>query len=85
MYILETLQEPVSVHSFSNATTKRSGPVTLIWNGKTYRITNIGLHHTVREGRVLYHIFSVTDGSTYFKLKYDTETLRWKLLEVATE
>lgn len=85
MYTREEIQETISVHSYSNNQTHKSGPVVLQWRGKSYRITNIGTHHRIREGRVLFHIFSVTDGSTYFKLRFDTETLNWKLLEIATE
>lgn len=54
------------------------------WRGRQYQITKVGLHHATREGRVLFHIFSVTDGTTFFKLKFDTETLGWKLLEIDT-
>ncbi|MFZ5845678.1 MAG: hypothetical protein ACOY0S_04390 [Patescibacteria group bacterium] len=57
-------------------------PAILFWRGRRYAITKVGLHHTVKEGRTLFHIFSVTDGNTYFKLQLDTETLSWKLLEV---
>ena len=57
-------------------------PWVVYWRGRRYTITKIGLHHIVREGRVLFHIFSVTDGTTFFRLRFDTETLGWKLLEV---
>jgi hypothetical protein len=85
MYSREEIHESISVHSFFNHKTRTSGPVVLYWRGHSYRIVKIGVHHTIWEGRVLIHIFSVTDGSTYFKLKYDTETLAWKLEEVGTE
>ena len=85
MYTREEINEYVSVQSFSNHKTHKSGPVVIYWGNKAYKVTHIGVHHTIREGRVLCHIFSVTDGSMYFKLKYDTETLRWKLEEIATE
>lgn len=54
----------------------------MLWRERQYIITKIGLHHTTREGRTLLHIFSVTDGTTAFKLELNTETLGWKLLEV---
>lgn len=79
----ENVNESVSVVLWSNHTTNKIVPYSLSWHGRRYRITTVGFHHTVREGRVLCHIFSVTDGTTFFKLKFDTETLAWKLLEVA--
>lgn len=78
----ETINESVSVALWSNHTTNKILPYSLYWHGRRYQITTVGLHHTVREGRVLYHIFSVTDGTTFFKLRLDSETLGWKLLEV---
>lgn len=85
MYSREPIQEAVSVRLFTNHLTHKAGPSVLYWRGKTYRITNIGIHHLVREGRALMHIFSVTDGTTYFKLKFDTESLSWQLVEIGTE
>ncbi len=58
-------------------------PTSLFWRGRGYQINKVGLHHTTREGRTLFHIFSVTDGANFFKLQFNTETLGWKLLEIA--
>lgn len=85
MYNREAVEESVSVYTFSNAQTKKSGPFALRWRGRKYKIIKVGTHHTVRRGRTLLHIYSVTDGSMYFKLAYDTDNLDWKLLEVASE
>jgi len=73
----EIINESVSV----NLVNKQ--PSCLVWHGRRYTIAKIGLHYTEHEGQVLTHIFSVTDNTTYFKLKFNTETLLWKLLEVA--
>ena len=80
--VMETIDESVSVDFLSNSAKKCAYPWIVKWRGVMYRITNVGFHHTVRQGRVLMHIFSVTDGNTFFKLRFDTETLGWKLLEV---
>lgn len=71
---METIDEQVSVNLLDTK------PTMLFWNGRRYSITQTGLHHVLREGRTLMHIFSVTDGNTSFKLQLDTETLRWRLL-----
>jgi len=85
MYNREEIQEFISVHSFYNHKTKKAGPVVLYWRDKSFKVLKIGEHHRVREGRVLIHIYSVFDGSTYFKLQLDSETQAWKLLEIGTE
>lgn len=78
----ERVHESVSVDLLSNHLKGKAYPWMLYWRGQRYRIKQIGLHHTVKKGSVLFHIFSVTDGVTFFKLRLDTETLGWKLLEV---
>ena len=81
-FMAETIDERVSVGLMSNHLKGSVMPVTLYWRGRRYQLTKLGLHHTTHEGRVLFHIFSVTDGTSYFKLQFDTETLGWKLLEI---
>jgi len=78
----QLINESVSVDLLTNHIKRRVYPWIVRWQGRMYRITQVGLHYTIREGRTLFHIFSVTDGTTFFKLQFDTETLGWKLLEV---
>ena len=80
----QTIDESVSVDLVSNSLKSKAYPWMVHWRGRRYTIRQIGLHHTAREGRVLYHYFSVSDGTTYFKLRFDTDTLGWKLLETET-
>lgn len=72
----EVIDEQVSVNLLS------SRPMSMLWRERQYIIIKVGLHHTTREGRTLLHIFSVTDGTTSFKLELNSETLSWKLLEI---
>lgn len=78
----EFIDESVSVALASSHTSHTAVPCVIGWRGRQYKINKVGLHHTTREGRVLFHIFSVSDGTTFFKLRFDTETLGWRLLEV---
>lgn len=78
----ETINESVSVNLLSNNLQGTATPSSLFWRGRRYQITKVGLRYTTREGRTLFHIFSVTDGASFFKLRFDTETLGWKLMEV---
>lgn len=73
---MESIDEQVSVNLLNSI------PTVLSWRGRRYTLTQVGLHHTLREGRTLLHIFAATDGNTGFKLQLDTETLRWRLLEI---
>ena len=53
------------------------------WKNHIQTIEKIGLHYTFREGRVLYHIFSVATKTLSMKLRFDTETLNWRLMETS--
>ncbi len=78
----EIIDEPVSVDLLSNHLKGNAYPWVLYWRGRRYRITHVGLHNAIREGRTLLHLFSVTDGASNFRLQLNTETLGWRLLEV---
>ncbi|MBI3342947.1 hypothetical protein HY032_02225 [Candidatus Gottesmanbacteria bacterium] len=78
----EIIDESVSVNLLFNHLKRSVAPTSLYWRGRRYTITQVGLHHFLREGRVLVHVFSVTDGTTFFRLRFDTELLTWKLLEI---
>lgn len=53
------------------------------WKNRIYKVEKVGLHYTFREGRVLYHIFSIITKTLFMKLRLDTETLKWRLEEVS--
>jgi hypothetical protein len=68
--MIQKIAEPISV-IFS------SRPLSLHWSARDYRVSQIGLHHTFRDGRILHHIYSVA--GDLFLLNLDTETLHWTL------
>ena len=71
----QIIDEKVNVILSSNI------PLSIFWRGRVYKITKIGLHHNFYEGKILIHIFSVLSGTLFFKLKFDTKNLEWRLLE----
>ncbi len=71
------IDETVTVGIINNA------PKYVIWKGRNYTVTKIGLHHYFRQGRTLYHIFSVLAGTIFMRLKLDTDSLLWKLEEIS--
>ena len=81
--MIQKLAEPISVELIFDSRSNRIFPYRIRWRGRLYTITKVGLHHFYRVGRTLYHIFSVTDGNTFFRLKLNTDTLHWTLEEIA--
>lgn len=78
----ERINERVDVISVYQRLSGKIIPARIRWSGRDFTITKVGFHHTVHEGRTLFHIFSVTDGTTFFKLRLNTENLHWTLEEV---
>jgi hypothetical protein len=92
------ISTPVLVSLISDPKTNRVYPKLITWNGRDYSVLKVGLHHTFREGRVLYHVFSVATSTLFItasknadisfssenvmKLLLNSETLHWKLEEV---
>lgn len=83
-FMPETINEPVAVDLVSR-TMGEAFPYVVSWRKRRYMVTKIGLHHTTRQGRTLMHIYSVMAGGCFFKLRFDTETLRWELVEIEAQ
>jgi hypothetical protein len=71
-----TINESVTVGSIDG------NPKYIIWKGRNYTVTGIGLHHRFREGSTLYHVFSVTTDTLFLRLRLNTDNLLWKLEEI---
>lgn len=79
----EIIDVPVSVNLVFDHKTRKVFPRHVLWEGKTYLITKLGLHHTFRTGKTLYHVFSVESPTLSFRLVLDTDTLHWRLEEIS--
>ncbi|QQS38369.1 hypothetical protein IPM62_03170 [Candidatus Woesebacteria bacterium] len=77
------IKESVSVSFAYDSEKQQVFPRWVIWKGKLRPVTKVGLHHTFREGRTLYHVFSVVSKGAYLRLILDTDSLSWKLEEIA--
>ena len=82
-HMIEKISIPVSVSMTFDSTKRKVFPKALIWNNRLYPIIKIGLHHTFRQGRTLYHVFSVASKTLFFRLLLNTENLHWRLEEIA--
>ncbi len=79
----EQIFEKVSMITSYNHEKNKAVPYKMRWRLRDYFIKKIAYHHTIREGRNLFHIFHVSDGNLDFRLKFDTENLDWVLEEVS--
>ncbi|OGE75982.1 MAG: hypothetical protein A3C85_00785 [Candidatus Doudnabacteria bacterium RIFCSPHIGHO2_02_FULL_48_21] len=67
--------EPVDVI----ATFTKDGifPRVIKWGQRRYRILQVNLAHSIKDGAVRVYFFSVSDGANAWKLGFNTETLKW--------
>lgn len=73
------LNDPVDVTvDFSG---RRVKPREVRWSNRTYPIPRVNLVHGAREGQKRIFYFSVSDNDNFMKLRFDTETLEWRLVE----
>jgi hypothetical protein len=76
----EFLNDPVDVAvDFSGLKVR---PQRVRWGNHTYDIQKTNLVHGAREGTKRIFYFSVSDDANFMKLRLDTETLEWRLVEV---
>lgn len=80
--ILE-LNEEVSVVTVFDADKRATIPIAMKWRDKKYKITRVAFTHPVRLGRILHHVFSVTDGNMDYRLDFNTENQHWTLQEAS--
>ena len=81
--MIQRIKAPVLVRSIFDPKSRKAYPELVIWDGRTYKIERIGLHHTYRVGRTLFHVFSVESPSLFFRLVLDTDTLAWSVEEIS--
>lgn len=56
-------------------------PLSFEWGGRNYSIDKVNLAYSSRDGRKLWHYFSVSSGNSCFKLALDSEENNWVLQE----
>jgi len=76
----EYLNDPVDVDvAFAG---RKVRPSMVRWGKREYSISKINLVHGAREGAKRIFYFSVSNAANFMKLRLDTETLEWRLVEV---
>lgn len=81
--MLQHPNQPVSVLYGFHAETRATVPYKVAWNGKTYRVRELGFAHTYRHGRAVMHVFEVNVGPLDMRLELNGETLHWTLTAVS--
>ncbi len=79
----QNISESVSVQMVFDHRLHLAKPQQLFWNNKVYPVTQIGLRHCLREGRKLFHIFSLVSHNLFFRLRFDTENLSWTIEQIS--
>jgi hypothetical protein len=79
----QSINEEVAVVAVFDPNMSSKWPYKMRWNGRYFTFNKVDLEHPVWEGKTLHHIFSVCDGTTFFRLNLDTRSLRWTLEETS--
>jgi hypothetical protein len=81
--MIQKVSVPISVSFTFDHKKGKAVPKALVWEGRLYPVSRVGLHHTFRKGRTLYHVFSVASKTLFFRLVLNTENLHWRLEEIS--
>jgi hypothetical protein len=79
----EPINEKVSVSMYYDRLQGTVMPYLMRWQGRLFKPNKLGYHHKTYEGRTLVHYFHVSNGSMAFRLKLNTDSLIWTLVEVS--
>jgi|BEDMetMinimDraft_2_1075160.scaffolds.fasta_scaffold02955_5 hypothetical protein len=81
--MVEKIKEKVGVVVIFDPQRAVPLPWRIRWRNRYYTITKVDFCHPVWEGKTLYHIYSVCDGNTFFRLAFNTKTQQWTLEEIS--
>ncbi|MFA6130902.1 MAG: hypothetical protein WC730_01415 [Patescibacteria group bacterium] len=79
----EILNDPVDV--LVQFAQNRVRPTHVRWGQHTYALQQLNLVHSTREGQKRIFYFSVSDNTNFMKLRLDSETLEWRLVELYSD
>lgn len=78
----EQIAEPIEVLCAFRQ--QKMEPVVFKWANRHYHIKRVHLVHSEREGREKRMFFSVSDGANAYRLSFSTNTLDWRLEDMAS-
>lgn len=77
------IQEPINVWVLFKGS--QIQPYYFFWHGRQIKVEKINLVHTSKNGARLFYHFSVSSGGNFYRLKFDTQKLKWFLEAVEDE
>lgn len=76
----EKIKEPIDV--LVTFTGTKIFPLFFKWGRKKYKVDKVNLVHVTRRGRDILYFFSVSNGINYFKLCFNSGSMKWTLEEL---
>jgi len=77
------LLEPVNVWVYFKQ--NQVLPHIFFWRKRRLKVEKVNLVHTSRNGACIFYHFSVSSGSNFYRLRFDTTKLNWFLEAVEEE
>ena len=77
------IQEPTNVWVLFQGSQIR--PFYFFWHGRQIKVEKINLVHTSKNGSNTFYHFSVSSGGNFYRLVFDTSTLKWFIEAVEEE
>lgn len=77
------IQDPINVWVLFKGS--QIQPYCFFWHGRQIKVEKINLVHTSKNGAHLFYHFSVSSGGNFYRLKFDTQKLKWFLEAVEDE
>lgn len=76
------ISEPINVWVFFKGNSIQ--PWCFFWKGRQIKVDKINLVHTSKNGENTFYHFSISSQGNFYRLKFDTRSLKW-LLEAVEE
>lgn len=76
------VNEPVSIHLLIDQE-RRVLPARVKWRGKTYRLAELGMHHSERRGIKKVHVFTFNVGTLDMRIEIDGESFAATLIAIS--
>lgn len=81
--MIHDIEAPITTYMIYDHKKKVAVPAKVLWQGREYKITKIGMHYRYRIGDTLMHVFTVVTASISFKLELNTENLFWTVAQIS--
>lgn len=77
------IQEAVNVWVFFKGSSIE--PWCFFWKSRQIKVDKINLVHTSKDGANIFYHFSISSSGNFYRLKFDTKSLKWFLEMVEEE